>query len=105
MNTNFIDRNKLANTLRENVLEKFSENFDGVRGKNDHSLSSWSGDLTMQSLYIQDASDMLKLCYFIQEGRYSEAREYCSDMDTSPREQFYGMVVDQVGQELADQIV
>ena len=97
MNTNFIDREKLANTLRENVLEKFSKDFDRVRGSD--------GDLTTQSLYIQDASDMLKLCYFIQEGRYGEAREYCSDMDTSPREQFYVMVIDQVGQELADQIV
>ena len=97
MNTNFIDRNKLANTLRENVLEKFGENFDRVRGSDE--------DLILQSLYISDASDMLKLCYFIQEGRYSEAREYCSNMDTNPREQFYVMVVDQVGQELADQIV
>lgn len=97
MNTNFIDREKLANTLRENVLEKFSENFNRVRG---------SGDvLTAQSLYIQDASDMLNLCYLIQEGRFGEAREYCSDMDTNPREQFYVMVIDQVGQELADQIV
>ena len=97
MNTNFIDRNKLANTLQENVLEKFGENFDRVRGSD--------SDLIAQSLYIQDASDMLKLCYFIQEGRYSEAREYLSNMDTNPREQFYVMVVDQVGQELADQIV
>lgn len=97
MNTNVIDRNKLANTLRENVLEKFSKDFDRVRGSDE--------DLTTQSLYIQDASDMLKLCYFIQEGRYSKARVYSSDMDTSPREQFYVMVVDQVGRELADQIV
>lgn len=97
MNTNVIDRNKLANTLRENVLEKFSKDFDRVRGSNE--------DWTTQSLYIQDASDMLKLCYFIQEGRYSKAREYSSDMDTSPREQFYVMVIDQVGQELTDQIV
>lgn len=97
MYTKFIDREKLANTLRENVLEKFSQDFDRVRGKADV--------LTAQSLYIQDTSDMLKLCYFIQEGRYNEAREHCSDMDTSPREQFYVMVVDQVGRELADQIV
>lgn len=99
MNTNVIDREKLANTLRENVLEKFSENFRGL------DLVSLSDVLTAQSLYIQDASDMLNLCYLIQEGRYSEAREYSSGMDTSPREQFYVMVVDQVGQELADQIV
>jgi hypothetical protein len=97
MNTNFIDREKLANTLRANVLERFSKDFDRVRGSD--------GDLTMQSLYISDASHMLKLCYLIKEGRYNESREYCSDMDTAPRDQFYVMVIDQVGQELADQIV
>ena len=104
MNTNFIDREKLANTLRENVLEKFSKDFN-VLEKFSKDFDEVRGSLGVQSLYIQDASDMLKLCYFIQEGRYSEAREYCSNMDTSPREQFYVMVVNQVGQELADQIV
>lgn len=97
MNTNFIDNKKLAKTLRENVLEKFSKDFDEIRSSNE--------DLIVQSLYISDASDMLKLCYLIQEGRYREAREHSSNMDTSPREQFYVMMIDQVGEELADQIV
>lgn len=97
MNFNFTERKELASILRENVLERFSKDFDRARGSD--------GDTITQSLYIQDASDMLKLCYLIQEGRHDEAREYCRDMDTFPRDQFYDMVVKQVGEELADQLI
>ena len=94
MTTNFIDNEKLAAAFEAAVVAEFQKNFAGVSGTDE--------DLSLQTLYISDAADMLEVCDLIKQDRVDEARQRLFHMDTSPRENLYFLMERVAGSEIVD---
>lgn len=94
MTTNFIDTEKLADSIEAAVVAEFEKRFADVRGTD--------SDQGLQALYISDAADMLEVCRLIKRGEFSEARAKLYHMDTSPREDLYMLMERVAGSEIVD---
>ena len=94
MTTNFIDTEKLADSIEAAVVAEFEERFADVSGTD--------SDQGLQALYISDAADMLEVCRLIKQGEFSEARAKLYHMDTSPREDLYMLMERVAGSEIVD---
>jgi len=94
MTTNFIDTEKLADSIEAAVVAEFEERFADVTGT----------DQGLQALYISDAADMLEVCRLIQQGYMREAREKLFHMDTSPREDLLFLMERVAGSEIVDKM-
>ena len=92
MTTNFIDTEKLADSIEAAVVAEFEERFADVSGT----------DQGLQALYISDAADMLEVCRLIKQSEFSEARAKLYHMDTSPREDLYMLMERVAGSEIVD---
>lgn len=95
MTTNFIDTEKLATQLEAAVVAQFQKDFARVSGTNE--------TLSLQTLYISDAADMLEVCRFIKLKEFEKARQHMAfHMDTSPREDLYFLMERVAGSEIVD---
>jgi hypothetical protein len=92
MTTNFIDTEKLADSIETAVVAEFEKRFADVSGT----------DQGLQALYISDAADMLEVCRLIKQSEFSEARAKLYHMDTSPREDLYMLMERVAGSEIVD---
>ena len=94
MTTNIIDNKKLATQIEAAIVAQFQKDFARVSGTNE--------TLSLQTLYISDAGDMLEVCRLIKQGRLDEARKQLFHMDTSPREDLYFLMERVAGSEIVD---
>lgn len=95
--TDFIDTKKLADQLETLIVDRFEHNFFRVSGAD--------RDVSMQSLYISDAGDMLEVVHLIRQSEFEAARKHLFHMDTSPREELYYYLELTAGSEIADSIL
>ena len=86
-----IDWVSLADEVEKRVMIKLQED-----------LKDWADDRGMRSMFLGDASDGLKVCELLAEGKWQPVEDQLWEMDTAARDYLYHFICEVAGNEFFD---
>ena len=75
-----------------------------VMSKLHNDLATWSNDLGMRQMFVQDAADSLAVCKLIAKGQWAPVEKRLWEMDTAARDCVYDFIEAVVGRDYLDAI-
>lgn len=81
-----VDWAALSAAIELRVMQKLKED-----------LEHWADDLGMRSMFLGDASDGLKVCELLLEGKWQAVEKKLWDMDTAARDYLWDFLEAELG--------
>lgn len=81
-----VDWAALSQAVELRVMQKLKED-----------LEHWADDLGMRSMFLGDASDGLKVCELLLEGKWQAVEKKLWDMDTAARDYLWDFLEAELG--------